>query len=57
MVGEKPKFKGDGVAVWVNKDKNGNPYLRICLLGSVWVSAFKNEPKPREKEVGVEDVL
>ena len=41
-----PKFKGDGVAVWENTDKNGNPYLSITLLnGSIKVMAFANIPK------------
>lgn len=38
--GVKPKYKGDGVAVWENTDKNGNPYLSIKILGSVIVKAF-----------------
>lgn len=56
MTDEKPKgalpaYKGDGVAVWLNKDKNGQTYLSIKLLGSISVNAFKNEPKPIETEI------
>ena len=52
---EQPKYKGDGVAVWENKDKNGNPYLSISLLnGSIKTNAFLNVPKettePAENE-------
>jgi len=47
--GTPPQYKGDGVAVWVNKDKNGKTYLSIQLLGKngIKVHAFKNEPKVR----------
>ncbi len=40
--GKKPDFKGEGVAVWVNTDKNGNDYLSIKLVGHEKVIAFKN---------------
>ena len=40
--GKKPDFKGDGVAVWVNTDKNGNKYLSIKLVGHEKILAFKN---------------
>lgn len=45
--GTPPDFKGDGVAVWINKDKNGNQYLAISLLGKTGfkVNAFKYEAK------------
>ncbi len=41
-----PDFKGDGAAVWVNLDKNGNKYLSVKILNSAVVNCFKNEPKP-----------
>ena len=43
--GPVPDYKGDGVAVWINKDKNGKQYLGIKLLNSISVNAFKYEPK------------
>lgn len=43
--GEQPKYKGNGVAVWENTDKNGKTYLRIQILDSVYVNAWLNEPK------------
>ena len=43
--GREPDYKGDGVAVWINKDKNGKNYFAIVLLNSIRVNAFKNEPK------------
>lgn len=43
-----PHFRGDGVAVWVNKDKNGKPYLNIHLLNnSIKVVAFEYVPKAK----------
>ena len=41
-----PDFKGDGIAVWINRDKNNNQYLSVKLLGSINLAAFKNKPKP-----------
>ena len=56
--GKQPDYKSDGVAVWINLDKNGNKYLSIWLLdGSIRVNAFKNEPKPKEKPIKEELVL
>lgn len=42
-----PKYKGDGVAVWVNTDKNGEPYLSVSILGGKAINCFKYEPKPK----------
>lgn len=39
--GNQPDFKSDGVAVWVNKDKNGNQYLSIRMVGHAPVNVFK----------------
>jgi len=43
-----PQFKGDGVAVWVNLDKNGKKYLSIKVLDSINLRAFAYEPKPKD---------
>lgn len=44
--GRQPDFKGDGVAVWVNKTTAGKQYLSINIFqGSVKVAAWKNEPE------------
>jgi len=43
--GREPDYKGDGVAVWINQDKNGNNYLSVKILNSIRVNAFRNEPK------------
>ena len=48
--GEYPAYKGDGVAVWLKKDKNGKTFLSMTILGSVHLNAFKYEPKKQEKE-------
>jgi len=50
--GRKPNFTGNGVAVWVNKTKDGQQYLSISLFGGeVKLAAFKYKPlesKPKE---------
>ena len=43
--GRTPDFKGDGVAVWVNKDKNGKQYLAINVTGHNSIAAFEYEKK------------
>ena len=43
--GASPDYKGDGVAVWIKKDKNGKSYLSICVAGSINVCAFPYVPK------------
>lgn len=44
-----PDFKGDGVAVWINTDKNGKPYAAVKLFNRYTVNCFS----PRlEKTVG-----
>ena len=40
-----PAYKGEGVAVWINIDKNGKKYLTIKVLGNITLNAFKYEPK------------
>ncbi len=40
FVPTRPTYKGDGVAVWVRKDKNGKEYLSIKILNSITVAAF-----------------
>ena len=44
-----PDYKGDGVAIWKAEDKNGKPYLRVCVLGGKAVNCFKYEPKPKKE--------
>jgi len=36
----KPQFKGNGVAVWVNKTADGQEYLKVQLSGHLPVAAF-----------------
>jgi hypothetical protein len=45
--GNKPDYRGDGVAVWVSKTKEGKPYLSIKLLGSISTVAWLNEDLPK----------
>lgn len=51
QIGKAPDYKSDGVAVWVNLDKNGNKYLSIKIIGHNPLVAFKNEPKPKEERM------
>ena len=46
--GDLPDYKGDGVAVWVKKDRNGKQYLSICVLSKINLAAFKYEPKEKK---------
>lgn len=48
--GRQPDFKGDGVAVWVN-EKEGKKSLAIKILNGFTIYAYKNEPKPKPKDV------
>lgn len=44
--GRQPDFKNnEGLAIWINKDKNGEDYLSVVLLGTIRLAAFKNKPK------------
>ena len=46
--GDMPKYKGDGIAIWENKDKNGNLYLTCVLAGHTGVNAWVYEPKDKK---------
>lgn len=46
-----PDYKGDGVAIWKAVDKNGNPYLKVAVLGGKAVNCFKHEPKEKQNEI------
>ena len=48
--GKSPDYKGDGVAVWINTDKNKKKYLSIKVLNNPAVNAFKYEPKKELEE-------
>lgn len=39
----KPDFKGNGIAVWLGRTKEGKEYLYIKLLNSIVIPAWKNE--------------
>ncbi len=53
--GSRPQYKGDGVAVWENHDKNGYKYLSIQLLGSLRVKAFVY-PYPKQQLKLADDI-
>jgi hypothetical protein len=50
--GKYPAYKGAGVAIWKNTDKNGEMYLTVQILGKNGprVNCFKYTPKPNEKQ-------
>ena len=39
-----PNYTNDGVAVWVNMDKNNNKYLSIKIVGHSTIYAFEHKP-------------
>ena len=49
--GSPPNFKGDGMAVWVNKTVKSETYLSVQLFGKngVKVNCFKYTGKPKEE--------
>lgn len=51
-MGKNPNWVGDGVAVWLNTDKNGDQYATVQLFGKngLRVNCFK----PREREESAE---
>lgn len=67
--GKVPEFSGDGIAVWVNIDRNGNKYLSVkkpewgkslnCFTTKPKVEFTDAGKKPDVKEVKMdrEDVL
>ena len=49
--GTMPKFKGDGVAVWINKTKDKEePYLSIKVVGHTTINAFLYTPKEKDNK-------
>lgn len=45
-----PDYFGDGVAVWINIDKNNHKYLKIKLTGHTTITAFQHIPKTNIKD-------
>ena len=45
-----PDFVGDGIAAWINQDKNGKDYLSVKLFGQIRVACFKPEPYTNENK-------
>lgn len=46
-----PDYKGDGVAIWKDTDKEGRVILKVKILNMPSVVCFKNEPKPKEQNI------
>ena len=45
--GVRPDYTGDGVAIWKRKDKNKKTYLRLKILGGLFVNCFENNKKDK----------
>lgn len=45
IIGRNPDYKTDGVAVWINEDKNKDSYLSIRMVGHATINVFKNKSK------------
>ena len=43
--GKAPDYTSDGAAAWINKDKNGNEYISVKILGQITVNLFPNKNK------------
>ena len=48
-IGSPPDFVNDGIAIWVNKKKDGEDYLSIQILGKngIKVNCFKYNPQQK----------
>ena len=40
----RPNYKGDGIAIWKNIDKNGIEYLTIKMVGHNTISEWTYDP-------------
>lgn len=45
-----PDYIGNGLAVWINTDKNGKKYLSVKVLNGKPINCFKNEPKEKKEK-------
>ena len=45
FVPTRPVYSGDGVAIWKAKDKNGNTYLKVSVLGGKAINCFEVKEK------------
>lgn len=46
---KRPDWKADGVAVWVNQDKNGAYYLAIRIVGHTTIYARENKQEEQKE--------
>jgi len=51
FIPRQPDFKGSGVDIWKETDKNGKMFLKVKVLNGGIVNAFKNEPKPKRDDI------
>ena len=41
--GDRPDFKGEGIAMWKHTDKNGEEFFKVKILGNILLRAFPNK--------------
>lgn len=48
-MGNNPDYAGEGIAVWINKAKDGTVYATVQLFGSkgIRVNCFPYQPKDK----------
>lgn len=56
-MGQRPMFKGDGLAVWLKLDKNNNPYLDIKVLDNFFLKAWFNKKDEQQTSATQEQIL
>lgn len=44
-----PDYAGNGISIWKDTDKNGQPFLKVSVLGGKAINCFKVEDKPKPK--------
>lgn len=45
-----PAYSGDGVAIWVAIDKNGNKYLKVKVLKGKIINCFDTTKRKQKNE-------
>lgn len=44
-----PDWKGDGISIWKDTDKNKKIVLKVKVLNGKTITCFKYTPKPKEE--------
>jgi len=51
FIPRQPDFKGSGIDIWKETDKNGKMFLKVKVLNGKTINVFKNEPKPAREKI------